>query len=52
LSPHEYSDKIIGLPAFLLRKGVGDINFSDILHEAEEYNDQQSNIDLKIFVNF
>jgi hypothetical protein len=52
LSPHEYSDKISGVLAFLLRKGVGDINFSDILHEAEEDNDQQSNIDLKISVNF
>jgi hypothetical protein len=41
LSPHEYSDKTIGLLAFLLRKRVGDINFSDIFDKAEEYDDQK-----------
>jgi hypothetical protein len=40
LSPHEYPDKTIGLLAFLLRKAVGDINFSDILHKAEKLNQQ------------
>jgi hypothetical protein len=40
LSSHEYSDKTIGLLAFLLRKTVGDINFSDILHQAEKFNQQ------------
>ena len=33
VSPNEYSENTFGLFAFLLRKGVGDINFSDILNE-------------------
>ena len=31
LVPNEYYEQTIGLQSFLLRKSVGDINFSDII---------------------
>ncbi len=40
MSPNEYPDTTCGILAFLLRKLVGDINFSDILDEVEN-RDQQ-----------
>ncbi|CAF3233159.1 unnamed protein product [Rotaria socialis] len=44
LSPNEYSEKTLGLLAFLLRKSVGEINFSDIIDEAEKrYQHKQPN---------
>jgi hypothetical protein len=36
ISPNEYSEKTIGLHAFLTRP-VGDINFSDIIDEVEKH---------------
>jgi hypothetical protein len=36
LAPNEYSEKTIGIQAFVLRKSVGDINFSDIIDESEK----------------
>jgi len=38
LTNNEYSDKTIGLFAFILRKSVGDINFSYIINEIEKRN--------------
>jgi hypothetical protein len=40
LSPNEYSEETFGLLAFLLRKSVGDINFSDLMDEVEKPNQQ------------
>ncbi|CAM4894403.1 unnamed protein product [Rotaria socialis] len=40
LAPHEYSDRTIGIQAFLTRKSVGDINFSDIIDDSEKRNRQ------------
>jgi hypothetical protein len=36
LATNEYSDKTIGIQAFLTRKSVGDINFSDIIDDSDK----------------
>ncbi|CAF0805019.1 unnamed protein product [Rotaria sordida] len=41
LSPNEYSNKTLGLLAFLIRKSVGEINFSDIMDEVDKRYQQQ-----------
>ncbi|CAF1318521.1 unnamed protein product [Rotaria magnacalcarata] len=44
LAPNEYSEKTLGLLAFLLRKSIGEINFSDIIDDAEKrYQQRQQN---------
>ncbi|CAF1106330.1 unnamed protein product [Rotaria sp. Silwood1] len=45
LLPNEYSNKTLGLLAFLLRKSVGEINFSDIMNEVEKRYQQGQSID-------
>jgi hypothetical protein len=40
LAPNEYTENTIGIQAFLLRKSVGDINFSDIIDDSEKPNRQ------------
>ncbi|CAF1534675.1 unnamed protein product [Rotaria magnacalcarata] len=40
LAPNEYSERTIGIQAFLTRKSVGDINFSDIIDDSEKRNRQ------------
>ena len=39
LYPHEYTEETIGLFACLLRRSVGDINFSILLDKAKESQD-------------
>ncbi|CAF1010978.1 unnamed protein product [Adineta steineri] len=36
VATNEYSEKTIGIAAFLTRKSVGDINFSDIIDDSEK----------------
>ena len=37
ISPNEYSEKTVGLLAFLTRPSVGEINFSDVIGEVEKH---------------
>lgn len=40
LAKNEYSEQTIGLLAFLTRKHVGDINFSELIDECDKRNRQ------------
>lgn len=40
LAPHEYSEKTIGIQAFLLRKAFSDINFSDVIEDSDKRSRQ------------
>ena len=52
-APHEYSEKTFGILAFLLRKSVGTINFSDIIHAVQKQNERgQRYVSTKIVLLF
>jgi hypothetical protein len=40
IAKNEYAEETIGIQAFLMRKGVGDINFSDLIDESEKRSRQ------------